>query len=126
MACRSFRRLIWNSCEAYYHILHYQGARTADVFMIPLILASRLLSLYVPLQAMHFFWARRRNSADHSDLGRLRGAISIALALTLPVGHERNVLLVATYAVVAFSILVQATTMPRLPALSLPQSGEPE
>jgi CPA1 family monovalent cation:H+ antiporter len=44
----------------------------------------------------------------------LRGGISIALALSLPDGKIREVLLVATYSTVAFSILVQATTMPWL------------
>jgi CPA1 family monovalent cation:H+ antiporter len=43
--------------------------------------------------------------------GGLRGGISVALALALPVGAERNVLLAMTYAVVVFSILVQGLTI---------------
>ena len=37
--------------------------------------------------------------------GGLRGGISVALALALPSGAERDLILVATYAVVLFSVL---------------------
>ncbi len=79
--------------------------------MIPLVLAARFASLSLPAVAMHL---ARRSGLRVSLLtwGGLRGGISIALALTLPAGHERDVLLVVTYGVVAFAILVQATTMP--------------
>ncbi|MGB0132928.1 hypothetical protein, partial [Dokdonella sp.] len=43
--------------------------------------------------------------------GGLRGGISVALALSLPPGHERNVVLAMTYAVVVFSILGQGLTI---------------
>ena len=39
--------------------------------------------------------------------GGLRGGLSVALALSLPVGSDRDTILVMTYVVVAFSILVQ-------------------
>jgi CPA1 family monovalent cation:H+ antiporter len=39
--------------------------------------------------------------------GGLHGALSLALALSLPEGPERTLLLAVTYAVVAFSIAVQ-------------------
>ena len=41
----------------------------------------------------------------------LRGGISIALALTLPASPWRRDLLVVTYAVVLFTIVVQGLTM---------------
>jgi CPA1 family monovalent cation:H+ antiporter len=46
--------------------------------------------------------------------GGVRGGISIALVLSLPEGGLRSTLLAATYAVVVFSLLVQATTLDRL------------
>ena len=46
--------------------------------------------------------------------GGLRGGISVALVLALPAGGERDLLMTTTYTVVAFSILVQGTTMPWL------------
>jgi CPA1 family monovalent cation:H+ antiporter len=43
--------------------------------------------------------------------GGLRGGISIALALSLPPGPERQLILTATYVVVVFSVLVQGLTI---------------
>ena len=60
--------------------------------------------------------------------GGLRGGLSIALALSLPAGHTRDLLLAATFAAVLFSVLVQRATLARLiarhrgrePAAALP------
>jgi CPA1 family monovalent cation:H+ antiporter len=43
--------------------------------------------------------------------GGLRGGISVALVLQLPIGAERDILLALTYAVVIFSILVQGLSV---------------
>ena len=43
--------------------------------------------------------------------GGLRGGISIALALSLPAGDAKNLLVTATYVVVLFSVLVQGSTI---------------
>ena len=57
--------------------------------------------------------------------GGLRGGISVALALAIPkeVGETREVILVATYVVVIFSIAVQGLTLKPLVA-SLVRSEE--
>ncbi|MAF32952.1 MAG: sodium:proton antiporter [Desulfobacterales bacterium] len=41
----------------------------------------------------------------------LRGGISVALALSLPTGYTREIILTITYAVVIFSVLVQGLTI---------------
>ena len=46
--------------------------------------------------------------------GGLRGGISVALALSLPPGEQRGMILTMTYIVVVFSIIVQGLTMPRI------------
>ncbi|PNK60129.1 cation:proton antiporter [Psychrobacter sp. FDAARGOS_221] len=46
--------------------------------------------------------------------GGLRGGISVALVLQLPIGMERDVLLAMTYAIVIFSILIQGLTIGRV------------
>ena len=46
--------------------------------------------------------------------GGLRGGISVALALSLPAGSTRDLLLAATFAAVLFSVLVQRTTLGKL------------
>jgi CPA1 family monovalent cation:H+ antiporter len=44
--------------------------------------------------------------------GGLRGALALALVLTLPEGLPmRNAVVIATFAVVAFSVLVQGLSM---------------
>jgi CPA1 family monovalent cation:H+ antiporter len=46
--------------------------------------------------------------------GGLRGGISVALALSLPIGPQRDVILVMTYIVVVFSIIVQGLSLRKL------------
>ncbi len=46
--------------------------------------------------------------------GGLRGGISVALALSLPAGPQRDVILVMTYITVVFSIIVQGLSLGRL------------
>ena len=44
----------------------------------------------------------------------LRGGISVALALSLAPGPEKNIILSSTYMVVLFSILVQGMTIKKV------------
>jgi CPA1 family monovalent cation:H+ antiporter len=83
------------------------------MLLIPVVLGARLASLALPAGVMRLV---RRGGLRLSLLtwGGLRGGISIALALTLPAGRPRDVMVVATYGIVAFSLLGQATTMPWL------------
>jgi len=77
------------------------------------VLAGRWVSAGGLLTAMG--GSRRFTPGTLSVLtwGGVRGGISIALVLSLPEGPLRSTLLTATYAVVVFSILVQATTLKR-------------
>lgn len=97
-------------------VLRYQpGFVTASLLIIPAVLLARFVSVGVPAALLHLFAAERERGALRLlTWGGLRGGIPVALALALPAGAERNLILAATYAVVAFSILVQATTMPWL------------
>ncbi|HUV32916.1 MAG TPA: sodium:proton antiporter [Devosiaceae bacterium] len=54
--------------------------------------------------------------------GGLRGGISVALALSLPASPYKQPILVITYAVVAFSIIVQGLTIRRVIARVLPKT----
>jgi CPA1 family monovalent cation:H+ antiporter len=81
------------------------------VIAIPIVLVARLLSVATPLAAIQAL----RHVHDHAigimTWGGLRGGISVALALTLPAFAGRDIVIAATYAVVLFSILVQALTI---------------
>ena len=46
--------------------------------------------------------------------GGLRGGISVALALSLPEGPGRTIILAVTYMVVLFSVIVQGGSIGRL------------
>ena len=46
--------------------------------------------------------------------GGLRGGISFALALSLPPSPQRDVVVLATYVVVVFSVLAQGLTVAHL------------
>ncbi len=97
-------------------ILRYHpGHFLAALLFIPAVLLARLISLAVP----GYFFRLFRRETERGALvlltwGGLRGGISVALVLALPAGAERDLLMTATYTVVAFSILVQGTTMPWL------------
>jgi CPA1 family monovalent cation:H+ antiporter len=82
-------------------------------FAVPLAIASRGISVAAPLLLTgESLRDKARDTAVLTWAG-LRGGISIALALTLPASPWRVDLLVTTYAVVIFTIVVQGLTMPR-------------
>jgi CPA1 family monovalent cation:H+ antiporter len=101
----------------------------ALLIAVGLVLIGRALSVYplclpfmrsrwaVPVREQHVLW-----------WGGLRGALALALALSLPPSLAiRNEIVVATFGVVAFSVVVQGLTMPlllrRLGFLPKHQSG---
>jgi len=86
----------------------------AAVFIIPLVLLSRLVCVGIPVSIMRTRRTFSPNAVKIMTWGGLRGGISVALALSLPLGAERDILLVVTYAVVIFSIVVQGLTINRL------------
>jgi CPA1 family monovalent cation:H+ antiporter len=52
--------------------------------------------------------------------GGLRGGISVALALSLPPGPARDLVLPITYVIVVFSIVVQGLTIGRVARMAMP------
>jgi len=81
---------------------------------IVIVLAGRAISLQL-LKGL-IPKSRRLGAGAFSILwwGGLRGGISIALALALPAGDTRDLLLAATFAAVLFSVLVQRATLGRV------------
>jgi CPA1 family monovalent cation:H+ antiporter len=93
-----------------------RGYVVAGLIAIPVVLLARLVSVTATLEALAIVRGRVPGAVMVLTWGGLRGALAVALALSLPVeyGHERNLLLIATYIVVVFSIVVQGLTIPRL------------
>lgn len=86
----------------------------AGLVAIGVTLAARLLTAGLPVALLGRRSGLPAGSWQTLTWGGLRGGISVALALSLPVGAERDVLVTMTYLVVVFSVLVQGLTIERL------------
>ena len=87
---------------------------------IVIVLVARFASVGVPILVTPRLRMFRRAATAIMTWGGLRGGISIALALSLPAFPGREVVISTAYAVVIFSILVQATTLHRVIGTVLP------
>ena len=90
----------------------------AALTIIPLVLLSRLSSVGLPIMIMKKFRTFSPRVIEIMTWGGLRGGISIALALSLPLSAERDIIVAMTYAVVVFSIFVQGLTIGKLATAS--------
>ncbi len=81
---------------------------------IPLTLAARGVGIFVSTKAIPAARLQDKGAGRVLWWGGLRGGISIALALSLPAGETRDLILAATFAAVLFSVLVQRATLGRL------------
>ncbi|MCW9023277.1 MAG: sodium:proton antiporter [Gammaproteobacteria bacterium] len=93
-------------------VLSFKGEYLlAALIIIPLVLFVRFISVGMPVMILRKFREFSPRVVQIMTWAGLRGGISVALALSLPLGPERDVLLAITYAVVVFSILVQGLTI---------------
>lgn len=81
------------------------------IIAIPLTIAVRMLAVSLPAILLRKRANFSKGTIKALTWGGLRGGISLALALSIPKGAERDVLLTATYIVVIFSIAVQGLTL---------------
>ena len=77
-------------------------------------LLARLLTVGLPMSMLEGVFRLPRGSWKVLTWGGLRGGISVALALSLPAGAERDTVVALTYCVVVFSILVQGLSIGRV------------
>jgi len=74
-------------------------------------LLARLLTVGFPVTLLRTAFNLPRGSWKVLTWGGLRGGISVALALSLPIGPESDTIVALTYCVVVFSILVQGLSI---------------
>jgi len=82
-------------------------------FTIPLALAVRFVCVGTPISLFKLVRGYPRGTVGLMTWGGVRGGISIALALALPASPYRDLILVVTYAIVVFSILIQGLSLGR-------------
>ncbi|MGH8599096.1 MAG: cation:proton antiporter [Burkholderiales bacterium] len=83
----------------------------AGLGAIVIVLFARLASISLPVLAIGRLRSFRGATIPVLTWGALRGGIAVALALSIPPGNQRNIVLTMTYVVVVFSILVQGLTI---------------
>ena len=86
----------------------------ASLLIIPVILFSRFITVFIPVTILKYLRDFSPNAIKIMTWGALRGGISVALALSIPAGTEREIIVSITYIVVVFSIVVQGLTISRL------------
>jgi CPA1 family monovalent cation:H+ antiporter len=84
---------------------------SAALLMVPVVLLARFLSVGSLVTLLRRWVSFGGHSVKVVTWAGVRGGISVALALSLPPGPAREVLVFVTYAVVVFSILVQGLSM---------------
>ncbi len=86
----------------------------AGLLLIPTVLLARFISVGSLVRILGLSRAFSPGTVRILTWAGLRGGISVALALSLPLGHERDLLVTVTYCIMTFSILVQGLTVGNL------------
>ena len=88
-----------------------RGNVAMAVLAVPLVIAARAMALAVPVAVFVRSGEFSATNVPFLTWAGVRGGISVALALAVPDSPSKSVILVATYAVVLFSIVVQGSTL---------------
>ncbi|MDZ7749482.1 MAG: sodium:proton antiporter [Halofilum sp. (in: g-proteobacteria)] len=86
----------------------------AGLVLIPVVLGARLAAVGLPVTLLRRFREFSPGVVRILTWGGLRGGISVALALSIPAGPARDIVLPATYCVVVFSLVAQGLTIGRV------------
>jgi len=83
----------------------------AGALLIVVVISIRFFSVGLPVRLIGLKVKMPAHLVKILVWGGLRGGISVALALSLPEGESRELVLFVTYVVVVFSIVVQGLTL---------------
>ncbi len=88
---------------------------TIIAITIPLVLFGRFIAVSLPMRLLGLFKSFTKGAIPVLTWGGVRGGISVALALSLPDSVEyKQIILIATYGVVIFSIIVQGLSIKKM------------
>jgi len=98
-------------------IIHYETNLLPVAIAIIVCLASRFISVLIPVATLNMANAIKAKTLSFTSLltwGGLRGGLSLAMALSLPQTEDKPTILLMAYGVVAFSVLIQGSTISKL------------
>jgi len=96
----------------------------AGLIMALLVLGIRFLAVSAPVTLLRLRKQFHPHVIKILTWGGLRGGISVALALSIPEGPERDIIVAVTYIIVVLSILVQGLTVHKLVAFASRELNE--
>ena len=108
-------------------LIPFGGAQLAGgLIMALLVLGARFLAVSGPVLLLRLRKSFHPHVIKILTWGGLRGGISVALALSIPEGPERDIIVAITYIIVVLSILVQGLTVHKLVAFASRENTEQE
>ena len=86
------------------------------ILVIIIVVVSRGIGVFLPIKLLSIKKQFEEKTALIITWGGLRGGLSVALALNLPdsIGEGKDLILILTYSVVLFTILVQGLTLKKI------------
>ncbi len=86
----------------------------AGAILAVVVLMARFISVGVPISLFRLRTSFHPHVVKLLTWSGLRGGISVALALSLPAGEARDIIVAITYVIVIFSIVTQGLTVKKL------------
>ena len=86
----------------------------AGVVMFLVVLTARFIAVGIPVSLLKLKQSFHPHVISILTWGGIRGGISVALALSLPQGEERDIIVSITYVIVIMSVVLQGLTIKNL------------